>query len=48
MGRSVGLADLAEVHPDVHHSLVALLSYEGDLADLGLFFQARRALLAHG
>ena len=42
MGRKVGLADLAEVHPEVHRSLVELLAMPGDIvADLALVFQAR-------
>ena len=40
MGRGVGLADLAEVQPDVHRSLVELLGFTGDVTDLGLVFQA--------
>ena len=45
MGRKVGLADLAEVHPEVHRSLVELLAMPGDIvADLALVFQARPAL----
>lgn len=44
MGRKVGLADLAEVHPEVHRSLVELLALPGDVvADLALVFQARQA-----
>ena len=43
MGRRVGLADLAEVHPEVHRSLVELLAMPGDgVADLALVFQARQ------
>ena len=40
MGRGVGLADLAEVQPEVHRSLVELLGFSGDVTDLGLVFQA--------
>ena len=44
MGRQVGLADLADVHPEVHRSLVALLAMPADaVADLALVFQARQA-----
>ena len=44
MGRKVGLADLAEVHPEVHRSLVELLAMPGDIiADLAIVFQARQA-----
>ncbi len=39
MGREVGLEDLKDVHPDVFQNLKKLLSYEGDVSDLGLVFQ---------
>ena len=41
MGLPVCLDDLKELHPEVHASLTKLLTYESDLADLGLFFQVR-------
>ena len=46
VGRGVGLADLAEVQPDVHRSLMELLGFSGDVTDLGLVFQARPLLEA--
>lgn len=48
MGRGVGLADLAEVQPEVHRSLVELLGFSGDVTDLGLVFQARPLLNTKG
>ena len=47
LGAPLRLADLADVHPDVHRSLQTLLSYPADRveADMGLSFQVRAAPL---
>ena len=39
MDRELGLEDLKDVHPEVHDSLQKLLVYDGNVEDLGLFFQ---------
>ena len=39
MDRTLGLADLKDVHPEVHDSLKKLLAYEGNVEEMGLFFQ---------
>lgn len=42
MGQQIGLADLAELHPDVHASLTKLLDMSGEqLEALNLAFQVR-------
>ena len=39
MDRTLGLADLKDVHPEVHDSLNKLLAYDGNVEEMGLFFQ---------
>ena len=39
MDRPLGLADLKDVHPEVHDSLKKLLAYDGNVEEMGLFFQ---------
>lgn len=39
MDRPLGLADLKDVHPEVHDSLKKLLAYDGSVEDMELFFQ---------
>lgn len=39
MDKDLGLEDLKNVHPEVHDSLQKLLVYDGNVEDLGLFFQ---------
>ncbi len=39
MDRELGLDDLKDVHPEIHDSLQKLLVYDGNVDDLGLFFQ---------
>ena len=39
MERPLGLDDLKDVHPEVHHSLRKLLAYDGSVEDMGLYFQ---------
>ena len=39
MDRSLGLSDVKDVHPEVHDSLRKLLAYEGNMEEMGLFFQ---------
>ena len=39
MGQEVGLEDLRNMHPEVYASLKKLLAYDGNVEDMGLFFQ---------
>ena len=39
MRRDLGLEDLKDVHPEIYNSLKRLLVHEGDVAEMGLFFQ---------
>ena len=39
MDRPLGLRDVKDVHPEVHDSLKKLLAYEGNVEEMGLFFQ---------
>ena len=39
MRRQLGLEDLKDVHPEIYNSLKRLLVHEGDVAEMGLYFQ---------
>lgn len=39
MDRPLGLSDLKDVHPEVLDSLKKLLAYEGNVEEMGLYFQ---------
>ena len=45
MDGELGLEDLKDVHPEVHDSLQKLLVYDGNVKDLGLFFQVTLLLI---
>jgi len=46
MDRSLGLDDLRDVHPEIYDSLKKLLIYEGNVEDMGLFFQVNMCICA--
>ncbi len=46
MDRSLGLDDLRDVHPEIYDSLKKLLIYDGNVEDMGLFFQVNMCMCA--
>ena len=44
MRRDLGLEDLKDVHPEIYNSLKRLLVHEGNVAEMGLYFQVLSSL----